>query len=817
MGVEKLRQIWRTLTEAVPSVTDPETRHHVRFLNSLLVGLLPIGLLVACLPELLDAAQQPLQDNDFIILLAATALWAGSYALAKRGHYLLATITMSVIASAAIVIIVITDGNCEDIHYLIIPITLSSVIVSPRATAWLAGSMLLIAALLPWGPVDLRTPLRHYYTGPFTFLAIGSFLVLALVQHQNQLAQGRQDKLRDHSTTLERQAEELARSNAFLTALSQVVARLVSVRDRDTIMATTGQELRALGLRAMVALLEPDRESLVICYTSIDTPLIQAAQRLTGMSMVGFRVPRDKLGVWDAVMENGEAVYTTEGISLMTAAVPERWGAMLTSFLRSRPNHGKNRVLWLPLLIEKQVIGTLTVWGPTLRREDAETFRIFAAQVATASENSRLYLAARDRAEQLERTGEQLRKELAERQRAEHTLQRYARRLRTLYEINQAIIAAESPRTIAEAALKPISQLIPCDQAALLTIDIEHKQVVFLRIIPGLDLPSVQDGTCMNLLTLENSDLTSTLLEGQVGHVTDFEAIAKLHPLLAQVHAHSGLQSALLVPLLVREQIIGILALSTGKKDAPGADATSIAQEIADSLAVALQQSRLQKERQQHAERLEAALHDKEALLREIHHRVKNNLQIISSLLSLGADHTDDQHTITQLEASRSRVQSMALVHEQLYQSPDLAQVDLHEYIERLSAHLFHAYGAYGAGITLHIDVDSVPLDIDTAVPCGLIINEIMTNALKYAFPNSHRGDIHIQVQREGQRVNLEISDNGVGLPPDLDIERVDSMGMQLISTLTAQLQGTLDVDRTNGTAYTIRFPVSQGERGADL
>ncbi len=203
---------------------------------------------------------------------------------------------------------------------------------------------------------------------------------------------------------------------------------------------------------------------------------------------------------------------------------------------------------------------------------------------------------------------------------------------------------------------------------------------------------------------------------------------------------------------------------------------------------------------------MSAALREKEVMLQEIHHRVKNNLQIICSLLNLQAEGVSDPKVRAAFEESRGRVRSMALIHEKLYQSPDVANIDLADYLDSLTASLLRSTGENGGRIRLELDAQPVALDIDRAVPCGLIVNELVTNAFKYAFPDGRAGTISVCLRENQGRLNLRVSDDGVGLPADLNIEASDSIGLQLVTGLTEQLEGTLEATAEGGTCWTLEF-----------
>ncbi|MBE9070164.1 response regulator, partial [Leptolyngbya cf. ectocarpi LEGE 11479] len=199
--------------------------------------------------------------------------------------------------------------------------------------------------------------------------------------------------------------------------------------------------------------------------------------------------------------------------------------------------------------------------------------------------------------------------------------------------------------------------------------------------------------------------------------------------------------------------------------------------------------------RQQAEYQIKVSLREKEALLKEIHHRVKNNLQIISSLLELQSYSIKDRKILDLFRESQNRVRLMALVHEKLYQSNNLGKVSFLEYVKTLSSYLLHSYQVNSNDIEVIINIDDISLDIDTAVPCGLIINELMSNALKYAFSQTKKGIINIETNRATKnQFSLIFQDNGVGISQDLDIYQTETLGLQLVASLADQLEGDLEV-----------------------
>jgi two-component sensor histidine kinase len=210
-------------------------------------------------------------------------------------------------------------------------------------------------------------------------------------------------------------------------------------------------------------------------------------------------------------------------------------------------------------------------------------------------------------------------------------------------------------------------------------------------------------------------------------------------------------------------------------------------------------------------ERIRLSLQEKEVLLKEVHHRVKNNLQVISSILNLQSSYVKDEGTLQILKESQNRIKSMAFIHESLYQTKDFSSINFTEYVVNLSQNLIHSYSNFDHEIKLNLDIQNVFLNLDLAIPCGLIINEIVSNALKYAFvDNSLGGEIAIVMKISGENLILNIGDNGRGLPPNIDYRNTESLGLQLVVTLTDQLSGTIALDLKKGTNYTIIFKQNQ-------
>ncbi|MBN2657295.1 MAG: DUF3369 domain-containing protein [Spirochaetales bacterium] len=234
----------------------------------------------------------------------------------------------------------------------------------------------------------------------------------------------------------------------------------------------------------------------------------------------------------------------------------------------------------------------------------------------------------------------------------------------------------------------------------------------------------------------------------------------------------------------------------------------SILLTIANHIITVFNNIELMDEQKKTENEIRKSLDEKLILVKEIHHRVKNNLQIISSLLHMQSIGVSDPKLLEVLQESENRVQSMSLVHEKLYQSDLMATIDFNEYLSSLAERLIHTYNV-SSEINLKIETDPLMLSINTAIPCGLIVNEILTNSIKYAFPEGRNGIISILMKVNDSAVSLTISDDGIGLPANFDPSKAKSLGTKLIRVLTDQIDGELIINSERGTTYTLNFSES--------
>ena len=205
---------------------------------------------------------------------------------------------------------------------------------------------------------------------------------------------------------------------------------------------------------------------------------------------------------------------------------------------------------------------------------------------------------------------------------------------------------------------------------------------------------------------------------------------------------------------------------------------------------------------------LKKSLEEKDLMMKEIHHRVKNNFMIIQSLLQLQSRHIDNEDVLEIFKESQNRIKSMAFVHQRLYQHDNLKKINFGDYPETLASDIFKSYVRNPDQITLNIDTEDVTLDVDTAIPLGLILNELISNSLKYAFPKGRTGILTVKSYLKGNKYSLIVSDNGIGFPEDLDYANSDSLGLKLIYSLSDQIGADVKLDTTNGTRFEITFDV---------
>ncbi|MEG3870893.1 MULTISPECIES: PAS domain S-box protein [unclassified Microcoleus] len=303
-------------------------------------------------------------------------------------------------------------------------------------------------------------------------------------------------------------------------------------------------------------------------------------------------------------------------------------------------------------------------------------------------------------------------------------------------------------------------------------------------------------------------------LQGRICAISQLDD-PSLTPCMAQFMTQIQVRAKLVVPIIQHSKLWGLLIAHQCDRPREWQESEiNLFQQLVNQLAIAIQQSLLYQQlqaelsdRKQAEANLKNSLREKEILLKEIHHRVKNNLCVVASLLELQSNTVADPQVSKMFEESQNRLYSMALIHEKLYRSTNLAQINFGEYLEDLVSNLFHSYNISNNRIQLQVLAEPISLNLETATPCGLIANELVSNTLKHAFPDGTTGTVSVECYQTGDReINLLVKDNGIGFPQNLDFRKTHSMGFQVVCTLTEQLEGTIEISREVGTSFHLKF-----------
>ena len=397
--------------------------------------------------------------------------------------------------------------------------------------------------------------------------------------------------------------------------------------------------------------------------------------------------------------------------------------------------------------------------------------------------------------------------DITERKAAEEAERRWAEETSVMAELGRIISSSLDIDEVYESLCEEIRKLIPFDRMSLNLINYESETESPIWAL-GTDVPGRRTGDVVPFAVAEVVRARSPIL---LQVETEAEVEHQFPVLLPSYNA--GLRSFMSVPLLDRDTVIGVLHIRSKDRGVYTHRHLNLLERIGNQIAGAIANSQLYAEQRVAEERIRTSLDEKEVLLKEVHHRVKNNLQVISSLLNLQSRNFDDERARDILMQSRGRVRAMALIHEQLYQSNDLTRIPFGVYIQKLTGDLYRTYQVDSNHVTVTITAGDLLVGIDTAIPCGLIINELVSNSLKHAFPAGVPGEILIALEVDKERnFTLTVSDNGVGIPHALDLRNPESLGMQLVSSLVDQLGATVEIDRSSGTRITITFMQAKGE-----
>ena len=385
---------------------------------------------------------------------------------------------------------------------------------------------------------------------------------------------------------------------------------------------------------------------------------------------------------------------------------------------------------------------------------------------------------------------------ITERKKAEEVVRKRKNQLELVHRIQNDIPMNMNIETILKAAAESIGRSFGYNKVSVNIFDESRNELEYIVGWHQSGAPTPKDHR-------------QKVGEGLIGKAAELRKTIIVNDITKEpsyvVYNQFSTQSELSIPLLVGDQLVGILDIQDLEKNVFTEDDVSVLQSVANYLAYVVNEKQIE-------EQLKVSLKEKEVLLREIHHRVKNNLQVISSLLSIQSHHISGKENIEIFRASQDRVKSMALIHEKLYQSRDLARINSREYIQALVNGLYRSYSTSPEKVDLELDVEDISLAVDCAIPCGLILNELVSNSLKHAFPNGREGKIRVVLRSVNQNdIELLVSDNGVGLPENLDIRKTKSLGLHLVTILAEdQLQGEIKLNKSEGTEFRIKL---RGER----
>jgi PAS domain S-box-containing protein len=375
--------------------------------------------------------------------------------------------------------------------------------------------------------------------------------------------------------------------------------------------------------------------------------------------------------------------------------------------------------------------------------------------------------------------------------------QRLAEENSVMADIARIIGSSLDTSDVYESVFNEMRKLVPVDRISTSLADLERGTLTS-TYVSGIDVVGRKS---QRVFPIATSFAGSSIISGssQVCHpVNEDDLDGQRYNLRPSFRA--GLSSMVTVQLVSSGATIGVMHLQSVTPNAYTSKVVDIVERIAALIAPSLEKTLLYDEQNR-------SLKEKEVLLQEINHRVKNNLQIISSLLNLQSRDIQDPQVLRAFRTGQDRIGAMAMVHEKLYQSEDLARIDFGEYIKSLAGNLINSYGLGARDIGLKIDVDNILLGVDTAIPCGVIVNELVANSLKHEFPGDRAGEIVVSFREVDGQYTMMFKDNGVGMSEDLDLDRPSSLGLTIVNALTGQLGGTIGMGCNDGCEVSITFP----------
>lgn len=613
-----------------------------------------------------------------------------------------------------------------------------------------------VIVLLFYHPQKIHTGLRWFFE---------SYIDLTATALENKLSQEK----------VERQALQLRRSNEFITTLNRVLLQVQGKYVPADILAVLKEEFHKMGLEFLFAVLD-GQDRFSIEYLSFEDQLKQALKGSGGGALNNRRFQLDNLP--GGLTTSETPLITTGSGPLLQALSSQLKEEGLETFKAVVGIDPDMTMIYLPLRFREELIGFIVVWGEELQDVDAAPLSVFSGQFVAALENARLYNEERKRSQELLRT---------------------SNRLEVLREIDLVTIKSKSYQETAALVLSYLGREFPQSHRAVVVFHDREGQA-------GMDVVTLEEGQLLEhfLQGLEANWIQEAFRrESELSYLPDLRDAEHLSPFQSRV-ADQGLQAYVSVPLQGEEELIGALFLAWETENPLRQEALDTIQELAYSLSIAVHQHHLREGRRQQNQRIKKSLREKEILLSEIHHRVKNNMQVILSLLRLQSREVQDEATKGVFNELRNRIHSLTLVHDMLYQVDDLSDIQLEAYFDQLTGHILRSYQSDAPRLSVELDIDDLELNVNQIVPCGLLVNELVSNSIKYAFPDRERGTIYVRLKDVEDGVFLEVSDDGVSLPDEISIQESDSLGLKLVQMMTQQLGGRLVVERDRGTKVRI-------------
>jgi PAS domain S-box-containing protein len=493
-------------------------------------------------------------------------------------------------------------------------------------------------------------------------------------------------------------------------------------------------------------------------------------------------------GVWEIDAEGRTNFVNARMAMLLGYSEPELMGAMLTDFMDDK---GRQEAM---ALMERRRSGVMEAHDFRFQRKDGSTLwgRVEASPVydAAGAFQGALAMVA----------------DISERKQAEVD-QLF------LLRVSELFTTANDPLLVYTQVLSQLGEHLGLDRCLIARVDPERGEATVEHEWMSAGLESLR-GT--HSVAPYGGVLPDTL-QARAVVVNDCHADARMQAVAAAFEA-IAMRAMAVVPMVRDGRTIAVVVLSsrapyiwsprtTALTSVLGERSLLCVQRLENIRALRDMSRELERRVEARTAQLTALVAEKEVLLKEIHHRVKNNLQVISSLLNLQSMHINDAAAAAVLSESRGRVHSIALVHEILYESQELSRLDFAAYIRSLVQTVVQAQSVPACAISTVIEAESVRMPLAMAIPCGLLINELLTNSLKHAFVGRKRGNISVRLSGQpGDRVLLEVADDGVGLPVDKDVQALRSLGLDLVYTFAEQLGARVEVERTGGTRFCFSF-----------